>query len=226
MNWRIYIMNSFVDTNVAISYMFSIDPLNNKSMAVFREYDDIFWSNLVKSECRIVFKNKKKILVKFYKDLADDIKPENFQDFQFEDLKKYVFKNYPNGKKSDQILSSLKKFWDSYVNQRFPSYNSFIKAIKNCLSDLKNLVYSRKRQWEQNIQLTDTRVKKYINLKNKLNFLKVHHPDDDIILDAHDFNLKKDFLFDFITFDEDFYNAISKIKEFKFNKIKGKYDYL
>lgn len=219
-------MNSFVDTNVAISYIFSIDPLNNKSMAVFREYDDIFWSNLVKSECRIVFKNKKKILVKFYKDLADDIKPENFHDFQFEDLKKYVFKNYPNGKKRDQILSSLKKFWDSYVNQRFPSYNSFIKAIKNCLSDLKNLVYSRKRQWEQNIQLTDTRVKKYINLKNKLNFLKVHHPDDDIILDAHDFNLKKDFLFDFITFDEDFYNAISKIKEFKFNKIKGKYDYL
>lgn len=219
-------MNSFVDTNVAISYIFSIDPLNNKSMAVFREYDDIFWSNLVKSECRIVFKNKKKILVKFYKDLADDIKPENFHDFQFEDLKKYVFKNYPNGKKRDQILSSLKKFWDSYVNQRFPSYNSFIKAIKNCLSDLKNLVYSRKKQWEQNIQLTDTRVKKYINLKNKLNFLKVHHPDDDIILDAHDFNLKKDFLFDFITFDEDFYNAISKIKEFKFNKIKGKYDYL
>lgn len=226
MNWRIYIMNSFVDTNVAISYMFSIDPLNNKSMAVFREYDDIFWSNLVKSECRIVFKNKKKILVKFYKDLADDIKPENFQDFQFEDLKKYVLNNYPNGKKRDQILSSLKKFWDNYVNQRFPSYNSFIKAIKNCLSDLKNLVYSRKRQWEQNMQLTDTRVRKYINLKNKLNFLKVHHPDDDIILDAHDFNLKKDFLFDFITFDEDFYNAISKIKEFKFNKIKGKYDYL
>lgn len=219
-------MNSFVDTNVAISYIFSIDPLNNKSMAVFREYDDIFWSNLVKSECRIVFKNKKKILVKFYKDLADDIKPENFHDFKFEDLKKYVLNNYPNGKKCDQILSSLKKFWDSYVNQRFPSYNSFIKAIKNCLSDLKNLVYSRKRQWEQNIQLTDTRVKKYINLKNKLNFLKVHHPDDDIILDAHDFNLKKDFLFDFITFDEDFYNAISKIKEFKFNKIKGKYDYL
>lgn len=213
-------MNSFVDTNVAISYMFSIDPLNNKSMAVFREYDDIFWSNLVKSECRIVFKNKKKILVKFYKDLADDIKPENFQDFQFEDLKKYVLNNYPNGKKRDQILSSLKKFWDNYVNQRFPSYNSFIKAIKNCLSDLKNLVYSRKRQWEQNMQLTDTRVRKYINLKNKLNFLKVHHPDDDIILDAHDFNLKKDFLFDFITFDEDFYNAISKIKEFKFNKIK------
>ena len=198
-------MNSFVDTNVAISYIFSIDPLNNKSMAVFREYDDIFWSNLVKSECRIVFKNKKKILVKFYKDLADDIKPENFHDFQFEDLKKYVFKNYPNGKKRDQILSSLKKFWDSYVNQRFPSYNSFIKAIKNCLSDLKNLVYSRKRQWEQNIQLTDTRVKKYINLKNKLNFLKVHHPDDDIVLDAHDFNLKKDFLFDFIPFDEDFF---------------------
>ena len=29
-------MNSFVDTNVSIAYIFSIDPLNNKSLAVFR----------------------------------------------------------------------------------------------------------------------------------------------------------------------------------------------
>ena len=43
-------MNSFVDTNVAIAYIFSIDPLNNKSMAVFREYDNIYWSKFVKRE--------------------------------------------------------------------------------------------------------------------------------------------------------------------------------
>ena len=66
-------MNSFVDTNVAIAYIFSIDPLNNKSMAVFREYDNIYWSKLVKKEYKKVFKNKRKILVKFYKDLANDI---------------------------------------------------------------------------------------------------------------------------------------------------------
>ena len=46
-------MNSFVDTNVSIAYIFSIDPLNNKSMSVFREYDDIYWSKLVKVNVRM-----------------------------------------------------------------------------------------------------------------------------------------------------------------------------
>ncbi|WP_407421014.1 hypothetical protein [Methanobrevibacter sp.] len=54
----------------------------------------------------------------------------------------------------------------------------------------------------------------------------VHAPDDDIVLDAHDFNLKNDFPLDFITFDEDFYGGVSKIDDFQFNKVKGKYDYL
>jgi len=219
-------MNSFVDTNVSIAYIFSIDPLNNKSMAVFREYDDIYWSKLVKSECKDVFKSKRKILVKFYKDLANNIKPEDFHNFKFNDLKKYVKITYPKDKRRDQILSSLQKFWDKYVNERLPTYNSFIQSIQNCLNDLKNLVYSRKSQWEQDILLTANRVEKYINLKNKLNSMKVHHPDDDIVLDAHDFNLKRDFPLDFITFDVDFYEGVSKIKEFKFNKVKGKYDYL
>ena len=219
-------MNSFVDTNVSIAYIFSIDPLNNKSMSVFREYDDIYWSKLVKSECKDVFKSKRKILVNFYKDLKNDLKPEDFHDFEFNDLKKYVLRNYPKGKRRDQILSSLRKFWDTYVNERFPTYNSFIQAIQICLNDLRNLVYSKKSQWEQNIVLTDARVKKYINLKKKLNSLKVHHPDDDIALDAHDFNLRNDFPLDFITFDGDFYEGVSQIQDFQFNKVKGKHDYL
>lgn len=219
-------MNSFVDTNVSIAYIFSIDPLNNKSLTVFREYDKIFWSKFVKKECNKVFKNKRKILFKFYKDLANDITSENFHDFKFEDLQKYVMRNYSKGRKRNQILSSLRKFWDSYVEDQFPDYNSFNRAIQNCLNDLKQFVYLRKNQWEQNTELTDDRVKKYSYLKNKLNSLKVHHPDDDIVLDAHDFNLRKNFLLDFITFDRDCYDGVSQIQEFQFNNVKGKYDYL
>lgn len=219
-------MNSFVDTNVSIAYIFSIDPLNNKSMVVFSEYDNIYLSKLVKSECKKVFKNKRKILVKFYKDLAIDLEPENFHDFKFNYLKKYVMRNYSDSKKRDQILSSLKKFWDTYVNERFPTYNSFAQAIQNCLNDLKKLVYSRKKQWKDNTLLTDDRVDKYLFLKKKLLLFNVHPPDDEIALDAHDFNLRNDILLDFITFDEDYYKGVLKIKEFQFNKIKGKYDYI
>lgn len=74
--------------------------------------------------------------------------------------------------------------------------------------------------------LTDSRVEKYVALKRKLNSLKVHYPDDEIVLDAHDFNLRKDFLLDFITFDGDCYNGVSQIQEFQFDNIKGKEDYL
>jgi hypothetical protein len=57
-------MNSFVDTNVSIAYIFSFGPLNNKSMAVFREYV----GQNCQRECGDVFKSKRKILVKFYKE--------------------------------------------------------------------------------------------------------------------------------------------------------------
>ncbi len=158
--------------------------------------------------------------------MANDIKPENFHNFKFNDLKRYVTRNYSDGKKQDQILSSLKIFWDTYINERFPTYNSFNQAIQTCLDDLKNLVYSRKNQWENNILLTSKRVDKYLYLKKKLVSLNVHPPDDEIALDAHDFNLRNDILLDFITFDGDCYEGVSKIKEFQFNKVKGKYDYL
>lgn len=142
-------MNSFVDTNVSIAYMFSIDPLNNKSMSVFKEYECIFWSKLVKNECKQVFKNKRKILVKFYKDLVKYLKPENFHNFSLKDLKEYVFRNYSKGKNREQILSSLDKFWYNYVNESFPTYDSFVQAINDCLKDLKHLIYSRKEEWEK-----------------------------------------------------------------------------
>ena len=98
-------------------------------MAVFREYKTIYWSKCVEDECKKVFKIKRRILVKFYKDLAKDIKPENFHDFKFDDLENYVMRKYSNNKRTNQILSSLKKFWDAYINERFPTSNTFIQAI-------------------------------------------------------------------------------------------------
>lgn len=219
-------MNSFVDTNVSIAYIFSIDPLNNKSLAVFGKYKNIFWSKFVKSECKGVFKNKRRILIKFYKDLSNNIKAEDFHDFSFDDLKSYVMRNYPKGLRRKQILSSLERFWDTYVKESFPTYDSFAQAIENCLNDLKNLAYSRKEEWEANTLLTYDRVDEYLELKSKLNSLKVHPPDDEIVLDAYDFNFRTDFPLDFITFDDDCYEGASQIEEFHFNSVKGKYDFL
>ncbi|WP_295031406.1 hypothetical protein [uncultured Methanobrevibacter sp.] len=219
-------MHSFVDTNVSIGFMFSIDPLNNKSMSVFGEYEYIFWSNCVKDESEKVFKNKRKILIEFFKDLSNNLKPEDFQNFTYDDLKKYIYRNYSKNKKRNQILSSLGKFWSNYVDEMFPTYDSFINSVNNCLSDLKISVYSRKNEWESTVLLSELRTEMYIEIKNKLNSFKVHSPDDKIILDAHDHNLRNEFLLDFITFDKDCCDAASRIEDFSFNKVKGISDYL
>ena len=79
---------------------------------------------------------------------------------------------------------------------------------------------------EKNTFLTENRTEKYLDLKNKLKSLNIHSPDDGIILDAHDFILRNDILLDFITFDKDCYEGVSKINEFQFNKVKGREDYL
>ena len=221
-----FVMISFVDTNVPIAYIFSLDPLNHKSLTVFKEYDKIYWSKLVKNEYENVFKDKKRSLIMFYNDLANCLKEENFHDFSLNDLRTYVMKNYSPSKRRKQILSSLEMFWDNYVDERFPTYNFFVEAIHDCLDDLRILTYSKKEKWEDNTSLTCDRVEEYMDLKNQLKSLKVHYPDDDIVLDAHDFNLRNDFLLDFITFDMVCYEGVSQVEEFQFNKIKGKYDYL
>lgn len=64
-------MNSFVDTNVSIAYLFSIDPFNKKSISIFNNYNKILWSFHVKNKCQKVFKSKLKILKRFFYNLKD-----------------------------------------------------------------------------------------------------------------------------------------------------------
>lgn len=219
-------MNSFVDTNVPIGFMFSIDPLNNKSISAFKEYDNIFWSNCVKKEYIKVFDDKRRILTKFFKDLSNNLTRDDFHEFTSEDLKNHVLMNYPPNKNRKKILSSLNKFWDDYVNELFPTYDSFKDSIRKCLFDLRVSIYRRKTEWESTVLLTELRTEKYLELKNKLKSFNVHSPDDIIVLDAHDHNLKNDCDLDFITFDKKCCNTVSQIEDFCFNRVKGKDDYL
>lgn len=219
-------MNSFVDTNVSIAYLFLIDPFNKKSENVFKEYDNIFWSNNVKKEFETVFKNKLHILSLFYNNLKRDLKQMGHVIFSFENLIKYVDKDKRYTlKEKYNIKSTLSSFWDFYVNNQFSEIIEVINAVNNCLTDLSFLIYERKSEWYEKIKLTPLRTKIYEFLHKKLIDLNVHFPDDCIILDAHDFNLKIDDNLDFITFDTKFYNSINMIEEFSFNKIKCKEDY-
>ena len=93
------------------------------------------------------------------------------------------------------------------------------------MDDLDICSFLRKSKIEKQIKITEKRIKPYNRINRKLNRIGVHFPDDEIVLDAHDYNLKNNDKLDFITFDSNFYNGINQIKEFSFNKIKCKDDF-
>ena len=217
-------MNAFIDTNVSIAYVFLIDPLNKPSSSVFRNYENIFFSELVKLEFDDVFYKKLEILIKFFKKIRRDLKKGKLVEITLNNLKRYAKDENYTKKELKHIINSLTIFWDKYVNERFPNANSFKIAIDKCLKDLKILTYSRKTYLENFLKITEKRTKKYSNLKNKLKENSLHYPDYEIILDAHDHNLKNSYDLDFITFDKDCCKG-AKLSDFSFNKVKYKWDF-
>ena len=217
-------MNSFVDTNVSIAYSFLIDPLNNHSRNAFSEYANIFWSELVKKEFNKVFISKKEVLVRFYKKLLNDLKQGNIFNLTFDDLEKYVKQGNYRKKDFNQIKGSLYSFFFIYVDETFPSADLLENAINLCLRDLRIMVYTKKAELENNLKLTSKRHDTYSNLKNKLRKNGVHYPDNEIILDAHDYNLKTSYDLDFVTFDKKCYNG-AKLSDFSFHGVKYKWDF-
>ena len=43
-------MECFLDTNIPLAYVFSIEPNHKKANYIFNEYDKLFWSKLVLNE--------------------------------------------------------------------------------------------------------------------------------------------------------------------------------
>ena len=219
-------MNAFVDTNIPIAYTFLIDPLNYKSVSVFNKYKNFYWSNCVKSEFNKVFREKRKILIKFYKGLLLYLKKEFSNYYSFNDLKKYLYNKNFTKKEYGKIKSSLSNFWENYVKESYPTLENMDSSINDCLNDLNNSIRNRRKNWENKVKLTPKRTESYDSLNSKLNKLNVHYPDDKIVLDAHDYNLRTNFGLDFITFDHGCCSGTSKISDFSFNAVKCKQDFL
>lgn len=220
-------MDSFVDTNVAIAYSFSLDPLNFKSNRVFKKYNTIYWSNTVENEYKKVFKNKLKLLKEYFKDLKSFLMNDDYTDISFKSLVSFINKKNYSDKDKKKIKSSLSVFWNKYLDNELPSKNDVLNAIDCCLFDLSSNIYKKREEWLSQIKLTFKRIKRYNSIYNDLlGKPNVHESDVIIVLDAHDYNLELEEKIDFITFDKDFYNAASQISEFSFNKILGKEDFV
>ena len=218
-------MESFIDTNIVIAYTFHIDPLHLKANEVFKEYQSIIYSQRVKLETDFIFSKKRKVLQAFFENLLVEFNKDDANLSSLKNLKQLLSKKNLDENERNEIKSSLDSFWAKYVKEQFPNNETMHQAIFGCLDDLDIYSFLRKSEIEKRIRITEKRTKSYKNINKKLNRFGVHYPDDEIVLDAHDYNLRNCSQIDFITFDSDFYNGITKINEFSFNKIKGKNDF-
>lgn len=128
---------AFIDTNIAIAFVFYINSLHFKANNVFDSYSDFFWSNFVKNEFNGRFSEKYIHLLNFYHDFQKYLETPNKELYSIFDLNKFVKENYLDKNLKDAI-SSLEPFWEYYVGVE--SQVPFIKMqnnIKKCLKDLK-----------------------------------------------------------------------------------------
>lgn len=108
-------MDAFTDTNVIISYLFLLEPFNNKSNNIFSEYETIFYSNLVKKEYERIFKKKQSFLSNFFQKLIFHLNQEDNLDFNERGLKYYVKSKF--SMEFSEIENIITSFWSRYIKQ-------------------------------------------------------------------------------------------------------------
>ena len=109
-------MNTFLDTNVIIGYIFSLDDLNDSAELLVFNSDRIHYSENVQNEVNEVFTRKKFEFETFFSILELELK--KFDDFEFlissqlyESIGKF---NDIQGMNSKDMQNSFGKLWENF----------------------------------------------------------------------------------------------------------------
>ncbi|RAP51855.1 MAG: hypothetical protein BZ137_09575 [Methanosphaera sp. rholeuAM130] len=216
---------SFIDTNVSIAYVFSFDPFNDSSNIIFEEYDVITWSNLVKKEFKKVFKRKQKEIIDLFSFLFGFVEKSNMEFFNNHDLIRTGINDELFKDNYADIKTAIHFFWQKYSFGDLVLKNDLLNAINSYLHDFNIESFNRRHNWLNNVNLSKKRVDGYENINHKLLALGVHEPDNQIILDAHDYNMDLKKTVDFITFDRLCYESVLSVNELMFNNVKTDSDF-
>lgn len=161
-------MNAFLDTNVIIGYIFSLDDLNESSQLLVFKSDKIHYSANVQKEVNDVFSRKKFEFETFFSILELELK--KFDDFEL--------------LSSSQLHNAIGKFNDICEMDSKDMQNSFVKLWKNFDFSENQEVFLIKLKLNEFIQNFEGfhRLKKN-NIFNLLVFVSSHTEKDKNILD-------------------------------------------
>ena len=83
-------MDSFLDTNVPLAYVFSIEPINITDSNVLKTYDKYYWSDNVRIEFDYRFDQKQTTLSSFFNDFQYNVEKSHRTYFTKGIMKKFA----------------------------------------------------------------------------------------------------------------------------------------
>ncbi|RAP54706.1 MAG: hypothetical protein BZ137_00715 [Methanosphaera sp. rholeuAM130] len=127
--------------------------------------------------------------------------------------------------KYHDIKVTINNFWQKYSLGDLVLKTELLNAIHSYLNDFNIESYNRRNTWLNKVNLSKKRADNYESINQELLALGVHEPDNQVILDAHDYNLNMEKAVDFITFDKLCYRSVLSVTELMFNDVKTDTDF-
>ena len=217
-------MDSFLDTNVPLAYVFAIEPRNTIAKKIFGQYDKFFWSDNVRSEFDHRFNQKQTTLSSFFNDLQYYVEKSNSSYFTKGQMISFAHNWYcTNEKQKRDIIQAANNFWNKYLpyNSRSEKMELENKLVE-FIMDLNGRTCKKADNVPNLFTQEIVRTKKYPKIFAEFTKLKMDECDKEIVLDAHDFGLTHPI--DFITFD-DLCKTGASLDELSFKKVLGRFDF-
>ncbi len=215
-------LNSFLDTNVLIGYIFSCDSLFKHSKEYIFKSKSNYYSQNVKTEMKKIYYRKNLEFEDFFLKLYFEI--EQYDDMYFLSKSKIVKMIYgldTIGKLNQRDMElSFDKIWEFFefgenqevmmIKLKFGDYISQFESLhnlrKNFIFKTLNLVPNHTKKDKSILD----KIKKE-NLRDEL----LHAYDEDILFDANEFcKNNKDLKLIFVSADQNFIKAIDILMEY------------
>lgn len=212
-------MNSFLDSNVIIAYIFSLDSLHDASKTLIFDSDNNYYSFNVKEEVNRVFARKNFEFKTFFSKLMlDMMKLNDVNILGRESLHRSIDNYEAIGNLSNENLhESFEKIWNQFdfgENQEVflvkLKFNDFINNFESFHRSNRKYLFN-KMIFVSSHDKKDRFLLEKIEEENLEEFL--HEEDKNILFDANEFcknNLE--LKLKFVTADQDFLKAIDILK--------------
>ena len=221
-------MNTFLDTNVIIGYIYSLDPLHTASQKAIVDENTKYYSFHVNEEIKEVSRRKDREYVKFLTKLEKIF--DKYGDYDFIDLAEIHLKVNRFGQIGKFEVKDMHKAIDVIWQELNFDENTDAFKVKTEFNNYFRYFESRHRKGKKHClkkmnfipayQSKDSNVLKVIANKSLRNYL--HGEDEKILFDVQDY-LKSNTIRDLVLIsnDKDFIKAISElISVLSFNKYK------